>query len=108
MPIVLPLESVPNQTFSTRQNGVRYVLTIKETAGTMGVTIERDGEVLVRNHRAVAGKGLIPYRYLEDESGNFAFVTLDDEIPYYEFFNTTQRLLYFTPAEVEAARNAGN
>lgn len=106
MPQVIDLLPEPNQSFSIQLEGRRYEFEIKEAQGAMGVTITRDGVRLVSNTRALPRTGLLPYRALEDLSGNFAFVTEDDELPDWRLFATSQRLLYFSNAEVVLIRNA--
>ena len=108
MSIEIPLEAIPNQSFSIRLDAHRYVLTIKEMGDVMAVTIERDSVVLVSNMRAVAGTPLLPYPYLSQEFGNFIFTNTDPEaIPYYTDFATTCKLVYSTAAEIAAAVNGG-
>jgi hypothetical protein len=102
--VLIPLEPIVNQKFSTRLDNSRYEITIKETRGIMAVTILRDDVTIVDSVRAVAGVPLIPYAYLE--SGNFAFSTANDELPDWTKFGTTQNLIYAGSDELEIIRNA--
>lgn len=96
--IQVPVEAIPNQTFGVRLDNERYSLTLKAIDDNVAVTIVRDGVTLVSNQRAVAGSPLLPYTYLE--SGNFIFVTENDEAPSWRLFNATQFLVYLTASEV--------
>lgn len=102
---IINLAPVPNQTVSCRLGGKRYILSFKSTGTLMLATIIRDGVTIVSGMRCVAGALLIPYRSEEDASGNFAFVIDDGKtIPDYLQFGDTQTLVYYSNAEIEAAR----
>lgn len=99
------LAPVASQTISCRLGGKRYVMTFKSIGSVMIATIIRDGVTLVSGMRCVAGALLLPYKSLEDDSGNFAFVIDDGQtIPDYLQFGDTQHLVYFTATEIEVAR----
>lgn len=102
---VIPLETLPKQEFSIRLVDRRFVIGIRETAGVMSVSVERDGVQIVTNNRAVASQMVMPYDYQTADAGNFAFLTLNDELPWWESFNTTQQLIFASLAEIEAVRN---
>jgi hypothetical protein len=105
---IIPLDPIPNQSLSIRLDGHRYIITVKEIGGMMGVTIERDNVVLVDMVRAVAGFPLLPYRYLSRDAGNFIFTHTDPgAYPYYEDFGTKSQLVYSTAAEIAADALAG-
>lgn len=97
--IKLLLEAIPNQQFTARLDGIRYNVTIKETAGVMAATIVRDGETVIQNSRIVAGYPLIPYRYKSPDS-NFVLLTENDELPDWRMFGGTQSLLYGNVADI--------
>lgn len=99
------LAPVASQTVSCRLGGKRYVLTFKSIGGVVLSTIIREGVTIISGERCVAGALLLPYKSQEDDSGNFAFVIDDGEtIPNYLAFGDTQILVYYTAAELEAAR----
>jgi len=102
--IRVPLQSSPNQEFNIPLDGNRFDIEIKESNGVMAVSIDINEENILLGQRVLAGVPLIPYRYLE--SGNFIFITNNDEIPYYTQFGINQRLIYATQEELEAIRNA--
>ncbi len=105
MSYVIQLDAVPNQEVSATLDGRRFVLTVKDCGGCMGVSITRDGVTVCDNVRAVAGFPLLNHRYQEDNGGNFIFTTAADDIPYYTAFGLTQELIYTTNAELEEIRN---
>jgi hypothetical protein len=102
--MVIPLQAAPNQTFAIQLDGSRFVLTIKDAGGVMCADVTRDDVLLVSGLRLVAGTPLLPYPFME--RGNFAFVTEDDELPYYTAFGTTQALVYLTADELAELRGA--
>lgn len=107
MPLILPLEAIPNQNITIRLDGRRYDLTIRElNAGVMGASIIRDGETLVTNVRCVAGFPLIPYPALARDAGNFIFTeTQEGQAPTWPNFGISCQLVYSTAAEIAAAPN---
>lgn len=99
----IPLKAIERQNFTIMLDNKLFDITIKECNGIMAATIIRGDELLVSNRRICAGVPLIPEGHLEE--GNFAFITDDDNLPYYTRFETTDVLLYASAAEVEAIRN---
>ena len=93
------LLAVPNQTFSVTINGVLWELSIKVARGTMLADVKRDGVDLVLGQRIVAEFPILPYRHLS-HSGNFAILTRDGDLPWWEEFGRSQSLMYLDPAEV--------
>lgn len=101
----IPLEPLPNQSFSIDLDGRRYDVTIKAVDDQgMVVSITRDGALVVDSARALAGVPVLAYRYEEDSAGNFIFYTEDDALPYFSDFASTCGLVFFTGAELEAIR----
>lgn len=94
----IALEAIANQSFSIRLDNRRYDIIIKETNGVMSVSIARDNVQIVQGARIVAGFPLINYQY--QESGNFIFLTENEELPDYTKFKSTQTLLYASAAEL--------
>jgi len=104
MSLVIPIDALPNQSLSVTLDGARFDIALKSSDTSCFASITRDDELLIENSRATAGTFLLPYEYLEGDTGNFLFVVQNELIPYYTNFGITQALLYFTAAEVEAAR----
>ncbi len=96
----IPLKPVPSQSFSLTLDGNLWDVTIKLTRGVMSCSFTLNGQPILSNILAVAGYRLIPYDYLQN--GNFAFITMNSEIPDYQKFGTTQQLVYISPAELAA------
>jgi len=100
--INVPIAQLSNQSFSARLENARYNFTIKEARGIMVMDIIRNNVPIISGQRIVAGRGIIPYQYLEN--GNFVILTENDEIPYYTNFNDSQFLYYFTTMELSELR----
>ncbi len=105
MPSRIVLQTVPNQSFSTLQDGVSYKIQLQETRGVMSATISIDDTPILSGARFFANAPLIPYEYLEDEGGNFLMTTEADAIPAWAEFEVTQFLFYLTASEVADIRS---
>ena len=99
----LSIVAEPNQTFTAALGNAIYQITLKEANGCMVCTVARGNVVVCENVRVMPNQPILPYPYLEN--GNLFLTTLNDEIPYYTAFGTTQHLFYLTQAEVAALRN---
>lgn len=105
MPVRIPLQAVPNQSFSLVLDEQQYELRFKEIGNAaMAVSVSLNGAVLLSNAHFCADAPLISYEYLEGSGGNFFFVSDNREIPYYTFFDVTQKLYYLTEAEMADVR----
>lgn len=102
----ISLAKVASQTISARLDGRRYVITIKSIGNNvMAASIVRDGVTIITNSRIVTGSLIMPYRSMEDQSGNFAIVVDDgNSLIDYLQFGDTQTLVYYSNAELVAAR----
>lgn len=98
---LIPLSSVPNQSFSIQLDGNRWEFTIKQASASMIVNITLNDEIILMGSRLVAGTPVIPYQFLQG-SGNFMLLTEDDELPYWERFGVDQQLIYGTFDELLA------
>jgi hypothetical protein len=96
----IPLEALPNQSFSIRLDDDLYSFELKTIQDVMTVTIYRGQTLIQQGLRAVAGAPLIPFKYLQ--SGNFLFITENEALPYWTEFGVTQQLLYFSAEEIAA------
>ena len=101
------LQAIPKQSLSVVLNNVLYALDIIETNGCMSYNLDRAGTRVLSGQRIVAGQLLLPYRYTEGGQGNFLFLTVGGELPYYDQFTTTQTFIYASNVELEAVRNGG-
>lgn len=105
MPSRIPLQAVPNQSFSTLLEGVTYRIQIQATGDVMSVTISIDDVEIISGAHFFADAPLIPYEYLEGAGGNFLMTTEGDSIPAWRDFEVTQFLYYLTAVEVADARS---
>lgn len=96
----IQLQTIPNQSLTTVLDGNIYNISIKETSGTMSISLSRNNVQILSGCRLVAGQLIIPYPYLED--GNLSLITENDEYPYYTSFGITQFLVYASQSEIEA------
>lgn len=99
---IIPIAAVANQELSVRLDDQRLVLRLKEARGVMVADLDRDDVRVISATRVLAGEPIIPYHYLE--SGNFLLMTINDELPDWRNFETTQTLVYLTAAEVAALK----
>ncbi len=88
----IPIFPVPNQELSVVLADARWTLRLRVALNTMIVDIHRDGEVVVLGQRIVPGEWMIPYQYLV-QGVNFGLTTLEGELPWWEHFGDTQRLV---------------
>ncbi len=95
----IPIEVLPNQSLEVLLGGRRYSLSIKCIGDSMAITIVRDDVTIIEGLIIPANEPLIPYKYLED--GNFVMRSDGDEIPYYENFGSSVRLLWVSQDELE-------
>jgi hypothetical protein len=96
----------PNQSFSISLSGDFYKIEIKEAKGIMTASITRNDIVLISGFIIVAGALIIPFKYLENESGNFIITTENQECPHYTRFGIDQYMSYLTQEEVDSIREA--
>jgi hypothetical protein len=106
--IQIPLDAIPNQSLSVRLDSRRYEITVQATSRVVSATITRDDEMLVQGLRCATSTPLLPFRYLEDDAGNFVFLTEDGEYPDYTRFDSTHQLVYLNGAELASVRSAAN
>lgn len=92
----IPLIPVPNQHLQITINDDRWDLTIKVARNMMVCDIRRNDAIVMLATRAITDAPLIPYSYLAS-TGNFAFLTERDALPWYEEFGKTQSLIFWGP-----------
>ncbi len=100
--ITIPITSLPNQSFSIQLGNDNYDIVIRSCNFIMAVDLTRNNVPILTGQRVVAGTPVIPYTYLE--SGNFLFITANEEYPDYTQFGLTQLLVFTSAAELEAIR----
>jgi hypothetical protein len=98
----IPIQQLPNQSFTVLLDGNQWDVTLKTVGDATAVSLILNGTDVLQGARCVAGSFLIPSRY--EEAGNFFFVTQSRQLPYYTQFNVTQSLIYASAAELAALR----
>lgn len=99
----IPIQAIPNQEFTVILDNNEWSFIVKYS-GIMSVTLTLNGSLIMSSMRVVANEKIIPYEYLERESGNFMFSTANYELPDYTKFGVTQSLIYINAAEMAAIR----
>lgn len=99
---IIPLQQLPNQSFTLNIEGDIYVISLQTTNGVLVASITRNSVPIIKGTRALPYTALLPYRY--EESGNFMFQTSNFQLPQYARFNVTQSLVYYSAAELEIFR----
>ncbi|MEX9216277.1 hypothetical protein AB7W42_19170 [Providencia rettgeri] len=90
----IPLQAVPNQRLRVSLDGDEWELTIKSAKNTMCCDVTRNEVILLQGIRVMPDQPLIPYGYLSGNS-NFAFITENDEYPWWEKFGQSQTLIWW-------------
>jgi hypothetical protein len=98
----IPLQAIPNQSFSIQIDGNTYDLRIHDCGNVMTVTVSINNVIVVQGFRAVPGSFILPFRYLEN--GNFLIETLNDEYPDWRRFGLDQFMIFASQAELNAIR----
>lgn len=98
----IPIQAIPVQRFSVPLDNNEWQISIRLTNGNICFTFYLNGDLVIENTRAVAGRRIIPAKY--QEAGNFTLITQNYEVPDYTKFGTTQQLVYISAAELEALR----
>lgn len=99
----IAIQNIPNQSFNVILDDNQWDITIKSVNGCLAVSLILNGAVLLKNILVAAYQPIIPSEY--SESGNFTFITLNQEVVDYEKFGISQNLIYFSADELAAARS---
>lgn len=100
----ITLQNIPNQEFDITLDEVDYTIRLRTVRDFTLADIEANGELLKSGVRCVPGIPLLPYKYLT-RGGNFFFMCLDGNYPYYTQFGVTQELIYISDSELAEAGN---
>ena len=101
----IPLRGVPQQLIETTLDGVDYAIQLRTAQNLTLADISANGELIKAGVRCVPGKPIIPYDYLT-RGGNFFWYCLNGDYPYYQYFETTQFLIYLSDEEIAALEGA--
>ncbi len=99
----IPIQPIPSQQFNVILDGNTWDFTIQYT-GIVVITLKLNGNLIMSGMRVVANSLIIPYEYLESQSGNFTFLTANFQLPDYTQFGLTQSLVYLNAAELAVLR----
>lgn len=102
--MIIPIQATPNQSLSVILDGNTWGIALKTVDFATVVSLTLNGDDVIDGARAAAGTLIIPAQYLEKSSGNFFFVTANQQIPFYNQFGLTQSLLYISASELSAIR----
>lgn len=97
---VIPVNPIPNQSFTIRIDGIRMALRIKEARGLMVADFTREDVLILTATPLLAGETLIPYSYLQN--GNFVVLTTNRELPDWRKFGSSQQLIFLSQEEIDA------
>lgn len=100
----IPTQAIPRQEFTITLDGVRWGITLQTSGQATYCTILANGVAVVTGVKCSAGFQLLPARWMEGTTGNFAFATPANELPWWQNFGTTHILQYATAAELAALR----
>jgi hypothetical protein len=101
----------PNQETSFLFENQRYVLRLNalnpDSSGTglMAATVDMNEVRILDGTLITSEEWVIPYPYLEGDGGNLIFTATGQKNIWYEEFNKTQFLYYFTASEVAESRS---
>ena len=98
--IEIDLQQIPNQEFIRIVDNVRYRICLRSFHNLTLADVYINDVAVKNGLRCAANEPLIPYKYLT-EGGNFVFVCLNNDYPYYTKFGETQTLVYMTTEEME-------
>lgn len=102
--IQVPLENIPNQSFSINYENVLYDITLNSSqdGSLIFVTVFIDKVLIISGVRSLPDFPIIPYAYLEN--GNMMILTMNDEYANYEQLGVTQFLVIASQGEIDAIR----
>jgi hypothetical protein len=102
--ITVPLQAIPNQTFSIQIDDNIFSFVLKFIINFMIVDLSINNVPILTGLRLVPQYPVVPYKYLEN--GNFILITANNDYPNYTQFGITQFLVYATQDELEDIRAA--
>lgn len=100
----IPLQTIPNQSFSLQLNGNTYDIILRDCGNIMASSVAINNVQITANLRIVPSIFLLPYRYLEN--GNFLITTEDENQEYADWrrFGLGQTMVFATQAELNEIR----
>lgn len=98
-------KDLPNQKFSfkTEENTVEIELRTVDNITLMSMSA--NGNNIVSSIKVAPNVLLLGYRFLQEQYGDFIFTTTDNEYPYYENFNSANKLYWLSYKEINKYKN---
>lgn len=100
---IIPLQSVPNQTFSVLLGGELYRIAIRTIQDLTYMSVWLDDRVLFYNQLCTPNNWVNPYNYVS-VNGKLYFACNNGEYPNYKLFNISQQLYFLTETEVDSVK----
>jgi hypothetical protein len=98
----VPLQQLPNQSFSILLDGNQWNFLLKTANDVTVCSLTLNGTDLLDSALCVVGSFIIPCEY--QEAGNFFFVTQNQQLPTWTEFTVSQALIYISQTELDALR----
>lgn len=92
--ITIPLRSTPNQRLTFNYGSDRWVIEIKVAISSMVCNLWLNNQSVILGERVVADVPIISFPHLA-VNGNFGILTQGDNEPWWQSFNTSQRLVFW-------------
>lgn len=95
------IQSTPNQQVEyTAPDGRFYSIHLYSFNGLTFADVKIDNVEACYGVVCVPNANLIPYDYMAQDGGNFRFQCNDENYPYWNYYNNTQQLYYYSPEEI--------
>lgn len=95
---LIDIQAIPNQAFNIVLDDNQWDISIKTANNVTVVSLSLNGVMIIQNMAVVPYEKVIQAQY--KEAGNFAFITLNQEVVEYGKFGISQNLVYISPAEL--------
>lgn len=102
MPTIIAIAKLPNQSLDIELTGLNLLLTLKASTDGLLVTMQQNDFIIIEGLRVVVNSPVLQSAYLFNQYGNMILVSDNDELPNYRNFGDSQRLLWYSPLEINA------
>ena len=96
---------IANQIFNFQTDNAMVEIELRTVDNITLMSMKSNGNNVVNSIKVVPNVLLLGYRFLQEQYGDFIFSTTDNEYPYYENFNQSNKLYWLSPQEVENYKN---
>ena len=97
----IPIKSIPNQIFTVMLDSVNYRIELRTIQGMTYMSVWANGDILFYSQLCAPNAFVNPYDYVS-VSGKFYFRCSDGNYPYFENFENTAGLYFYTSEELNA------